>query len=91
MWPGSAGSLINTLKGLDWKRAFAVTLWFLSTPSSSIADALADYESAFLGHPQYGDYAVPPKPTYKESLADEGDQCEPYDIKFHLVKVMLFY
>ena len=86
VWPGSGGLLINTSKGLDWKRAFAIALWFLSTPASSIADALADYESAFLGHPQYGEYAAPPKPTYSEDQVKENNS-EPYDIKYHLLKV----
>ena len=84
MWRGSGSSTVNTSKDLDWKRAFAITLWFLSTPSSSIADALADYESAFLGHPQYGQYAIAPKPSYDET---PSSFFEPYDIKYHLLKV----
>ena len=90
VWHGSADTVINTSKGLDWKRAFAITLWFLSTPSSSIADALADYESAFLGHSQYGEYAVSPKPPYQEQIIDEANNSETYDIKYHLLKVTKF-
>ena len=88
VWRGSGNSVINTSKGLDWKRAFAITLWFLSTPSSSIADALADYEAAFLGHPQHGQYAVAPKPGYdiKLNMPSETSD-EIYDIKFHILKV----
>ena len=88
VWQGSGNSVINTSKGLDWKRAFAITLWFLSTPSSSIADALADYEAAFLGHPQHGQFAVAPKPAYDiklNMLSETSD--ETYDIKFHILKL----
>ena len=89
VWRGSGNSLINTSKGLDWKRAFAITLWYLSTPSSSIADALADYEAAFSGHPQHGQYAVAPKPTYQsEAQMPSETSREPYDIKFHILKVI---
>ena len=91
VWRGSENSVINTSEGLDWKRAFAITLWFLSTPSSSIADALADYESAFLGHPQYGQYAVAPKPAYEVEAPTESEtSLEIYDMKYHLIKVIEF-
>ena len=87
VWSGSGNSIVNTLDGLDWKRAFAIILWFLSTPSSSIADALADYESAFSGHPQYGQYANAPIPAYDDHLGNAYDISNPSDIKYHLLKV----
>lgn len=87
VWWKSENSKINTLNDLDWKRAFAVSLWFLSTPSSSIADALAEYETAFLGHPQYGKYAVSPRPTYEVDTQVSARISENHDIKFHLLKV----
>ena len=89
VWWRSENSKINTLNDLDWKRAFAVTLWFLSTPSSSIADALAEYESAFLGHPQYGQYAAAPRPTYENEKQAPSDRYENHDIKFQLLKVYI--
>jgi len=87
VWWKSENSKINTLNDLDWKRAFAVSLWFLSTPSSSIADALAEYETAFLGHPQYGKYAVSPRPTYEVDTQVSARISENHDIKFHLLKL----
>ena len=88
VWWKSENSKINTMKNLDWKRAFAVALWFLSTPSSSIADALAEYESAFLGHPQYGQYAIAPKPTYEVEAQIPTERSENHDLKYHLLKVV---
>ena len=89
VWWNSENSKINTLNDLDWKRAFAVTLWFHSTPSSSIADALAEYESAFLGHPQYGQYAAAPRPIYENEKQAPSDRYENHDIKFQLLRYII--
>ena len=90
VWQGSNGALINTCAGLDWKRAFGTILWNLSTPVSSIADAVSSYEAAFKGQSEDRKYAVPPKPGYCENnLADnKKPECdEPHDIKYHLLKL----
>ena len=64
MWPASDDRVVNTCQGLDWLRALAVTLWFHTSPVSSIPDALAVFEDAFRGVSQYGAYAAQPHPSH---------------------------
>ena len=47
VWPGSDDVVFNTCQDLDWVRAFAVTLWFYTSPVASISDALIAFEDAF--------------------------------------------
>ena len=55
---------MNTCQGLDWLRALAVTLWFHTSPVSSVPDALSVFEDAFRGVSQFGPYAAPPHPAH---------------------------
>jgi nuclear pore complex protein Nup98-Nup96 len=46
-WRGSEDSRnVNVCEGLDWKRAFAAHLWFLTSPVASVGDAFVAYEEA---------------------------------------------
>jgi nuclear pore complex protein Nup98-Nup96 len=46
IWAGSL-SVLNTCDGLDWLRSLGLHLWYFTSPSASISDALASYEEAF--------------------------------------------
>ena len=83
VWPGS-DSVLNTCDGLDWLRSLGLHLWYFTSPSSSIADALSAYEDAFTeGDPQFGVYAPPPRPSY----AADDENASVCDLKFHLMKL----
>lgn len=79
---------INVCEGLDWKRAFAIHLWYLSPPTCSITDALDLYEAAF-NTTETQVYAAAPEPKYKENDYDaeltNGKRI--YDLCFHLLKL----
>ncbi|XP_076242431.1 nuclear pore complex protein Nup98-96 isoform X2 [Calliopsis andreniformis] len=85
----SKHGLINVCEGLDWKRAFAVHLWYFSSPIASIRDTLELYETAFDTNKTDYAYAAQPKPEYR------GNDCEIeingeksiYDLCFHLLKL----
>ena len=75
---------MNTCDKLDWLRAFGLHLWFLTSPASSISDALNLYEEAFQKDTtQFGAYALPPRPNY----ALNSDLDDLFDIRFHLLKL----
>ena len=92
MWLSTNGA-VNTYKSLDWKRAFAAHLWYLTHPLSSVSDALYHFEKAFLGTSAHGVYAAAPKPCYLEEdkpvviAGVEPDSCLPQDVKYHLLKL----
>ncbi len=73
----NADVTINVCDDLDWKRAFACHLWFLTSPTSSVEDAFNGFQEAFL----QGDCAQP-KPEYCKS-----DFSDFRDVKFHLLKL----
>ncbi|KAG8230236.1 hypothetical protein J437_LFUL010864 [Ladona fulva] len=71
---------IDCCRGLDWKRAFALHLWYVCSPICSITDALKEYESACIDEQKNFDdnedkdssdraslYAPPPAPHYLEA------------------------
>jgi nuclear pore complex protein Nup98-Nup96 len=81
VWPGSETAL-NTCEDLDWLRCLGQHLWYFTSPSASIADALSAYEEAFTeGDTQFGVYAAPPTPSYANSEEDV------FDVKFQLMKL----
>ena len=80
MWPASDDRVVNTCQGLDWLRALAVTLWFHTSPISSIPDALDVFEDAFRGVSQYGAYAAQPHPSHTSAE-------DVYDVRYHLIKL----
>lgn len=44
---GPKSNTINIFEGLDWLKCFALQLWYLSSPTSSINDILLSYEKLF--------------------------------------------
>jgi nuclear pore complex protein Nup98-Nup96 len=79
---------INVCENLDWKRAFAIHLWYLSPPTCSITDALDLYEASF-NTTETEAYAAIPEPEYKENDYDAelNNSKRIYDLCFHLLKL----
>lgn len=70
---------INICGNVDWVRAFAVHLWYISPYHAPISDAVNLYEEAFseLG------YAKKPLPPY---AVHKGD-CSTYDVMYYLLQL----
>ncbi|XP_047352980.1 nuclear pore complex protein Nup98-Nup96 isoform X1 [Vespa velutina] len=79
---------INTCEGLDWKRALAVHLWYLSSPTASITDVLDLYESSFNVDPTEA-YSVIPEPEYRNNEYDPeaNNKKSVHDLCFHILKL----
>lgn len=79
---------INICEDLDWKRAFAIHLWYLSPPTCSITDALDLYETSFNATEAQA-YAAVPEPEYRENEYDTelSNGKRIYDLCFHLLKL----
>lgn len=96
VWHASE-SVVNCCEDLDWKRSLALHLWYQCHPSSSVQDAVAQYENAFQGSGDQGKYAQPPYPPYIEKsellsdllmASEDTEQSEPlYDTCFYLLKL----
>lgn len=69
---------VNICDSLDWHKALAMHLWYISPTERSLTDAVNLYEEAFhvLGQ------AKAPIPHYKENTKSNF-----YDIQFHLMKL----
>ena len=69
----SEGHIVNSCHLLDWKRAFAIHLWYICSPIASLADALRLYQEAFSASNEDSDnaYAKRPDPPYLDSLSDD--------------------
>ncbi|KAJ1527107.1 hypothetical protein ONE63_008642 [Megalurothrips usitatus] len=72
-YESSEGHFINTCYLLDWKRAFAVHMWYICSPIASLADALQLYQEAFCASDEDSGnaYAKRPDPPYLDSLSDD--------------------
>ncbi|XP_012217704.1 nuclear pore complex protein Nup98-Nup96 isoform X3 [Linepithema humile] len=79
---------INVCESLDWKRAFAIHLWYLSSSTCSITDALDLYEASF-NATETQMYAAAPEPEYRENDYDAelSNGKRIYDLCFHLLKL----
>ncbi|XP_011153337.1 nuclear pore complex protein Nup98-Nup96 isoform X2 [Harpegnathos saltator] len=79
---------INVCEDLDWKRAFAIHLWYLSSPTCSITDVLDLYETSF-NTTESEVYAAAPEPEYRGSDYDAeiSNGRRIYDLCFHLLKL----
>ncbi|XP_077255171.1 nuclear pore complex protein Nup98-96 isoform X1 [Temnothorax americanus] len=79
---------INVCEDLDWKRAFATHLWYLSPPTCSITDALDLYEISFNATEAQA-YAAVPEPEYRENEYDAelSNGKRIHDLCFHLLKL----
>lgn len=86
---------IDVCQDLDWKRAFALHLWYQRPFSGLIADALNAYENSYKGRTSSGIYAVEPCPSYIEKTDNiekvYGEENEfenpPRDTCYHLIKL----
>lgn len=80
--------VVNVCENLDWKRALAVHLWYLSPPTASITDVLDLYVSSFNG-PITDIYAAAPLPDYKDEDYDAeiSSGKQTYDLCYHLLKL----
>jgi len=89
----TAHGQINLCKDLDWKRSFALHLWFYCSTTTSIAKALEEYQNAYKGTSSYSAYAVRPRPYYAREKSryleesEEETKSKPKDICFHLLKL----
>ncbi|XP_048773367.2 nuclear pore complex protein Nup98-Nup96-like isoform X2 [Ostrea edulis] len=79
---------VNTCMDLDWKRAFALHLWYMCPPTSpaQIHKALKEYEMGFCGDSPMGMYCNPPLPPYLEDI-EMGDTENIQDTAYHLLKL----
>ncbi|CAL1530884.1 unnamed protein product [Lymnaea stagnalis] len=77
---------INSCHGLDWKRAFALHLWFKAPANSSIQHALRQYQQGFQGSEHSQSYCAAPLPPYLEEEEGGADTKEIiYDTAYHLL------
>jgi nuclear pore complex protein Nup98-Nup96 len=99
----TCNGVINVCEHLDWKRQFAVHLWYHSLPIHSISDALAAYEQSVHAHvsnkplPPYIEDSVSLSAAAAAAAADNAvvpaDQNqkattkELYDTCYHLIKL----
>lgn len=72
-YESSDGLFINTCHLLDWKRAFAIHMWYICSPVASLPDALLLYQNAFCASDEDSGraYAKRPDPPYLDSLSDD--------------------
>ncbi|KAJ2656546.1 hypothetical protein IWW48_004964 [Coemansia sp. RSA 1200] len=72
--------------GLDWKRAFGLSLWFAGSPADDVADSVVRYERAFTSAE---DGAVAsPLPAWR-SVSDDGEPSysDVWDPAFQLLRL----
>ncbi|XP_061394699.1 nuclear pore complex protein Nup98-Nup96 [Musca vetustissima] len=77
----SSHGVINTLDGIEWIKVLALQLWYLSSPTSSITDALLAYEKSFKSEEFF---CLPPTPVYMD---DSGERQNIYDLRYHLLQL----
>lgn len=85
---------VNVCEGLDWKRVFAVHMWYHCSPICSIQDALNAYEISFKGSGRGGKYGAPPQPPFMEEHEEYEEEDEVDENRFvtrdtcyHLLKL----
>ena len=87
---------IKVCQDLDWKRAFAVHLWYQRSSSGLVSDAMTSYENSFKGRTGTGIYAAEPSPSYladtqeirpEEDTEEETEQKACRDTCYHLIKL----
>ncbi|XP_062580939.1 nuclear pore complex protein Nup98-Nup96-like isoform X2 [Saccostrea cucullata] len=81
-------TIVNTCVDLDWKRAFALHLWYMCPPTApaQIHKALEEYEMGYRGDSPLGMYCSPPLPPYLEE-SESGDKENIQDTTYHLLKL----
>ena len=86
---------IEVCGDLDWKRAFALHLWYQRSSSGLVSDAMTSYEDSFKGRTSTGTCAAEPSPSYlanTQEILPEGDPEETdhkaiRDTCYHLIKL----
>lgn len=79
----SAHGAINIYAELDWLRAFALNVWYISPATASITDSLFAYERSYSSEEFH---AQPPSPPYS-AVAQVADGTAVEDVRFHLLKL----
>ncbi|XP_067619448.1 nuclear pore complex protein Nup98-Nup96 isoform X2 [Eurosta solidaginis] len=74
---------INTLDGIEWIKVLAIQLWYLSSPTASITDALLTYEKTFKSEEFY---SLPPIPCYIDK-SHLNEKYALYDLRYHLLQL----
>uniref|UniRef100_A0A6A7FXC8 Nuclear pore complex protein Nup98-Nup96 n=2 Tax=Hirondellea gigas TaxID=1518452 RepID=A0A6A7FXC8_9CRUS len=88
----SGSGLVNICKGLDWRRALAVHLWYICPSTCTVSEALLEYErGAGLVQDSLSpssSYCQEPLPQYlgEHTLPDSVSRVS-YDICYHLLKL----
>lgn len=81
----SAHGAINIFEQVDWLKALALNVWYLSSATASITDSLLAYEQSFQSDEFH---AQPPTPPYTESYQPQRGYDKPIeDVRFHLLKL----
>ncbi|XP_013097409.2 nuclear pore complex protein Nup98-Nup96 [Stomoxys calcitrans] len=80
----SSHGVINTLEGVEWIKVLALQLWYLSSPTSSITDALLAYEKSFNSEEFF---SLPPTPAYMENSANSNERKTCFDLRYHLLQL----
>ncbi|KAJ6638700.1 Nuclear pore complex protein Nup98-Nup96 [Pseudolycoriella hygida] len=79
----SANGPINIFEDMDWLKAFATILWYVSSAPSSITDSLCSYEDFY----QADEFPVePPMPPYSGNY-EPCSVSSVMDLRFHLLKL----
>lgn len=92
-----AWSRIKVCEDLDWKRAFALHLWYQRSSGGLVSDAMTSYEDSFKGRTSTGIYAAEPSPPYLARMQEmrneedtEEEETQPKacrDTCYHLIKL----
>lgn len=81
----SAHGAINIFEEVDWLKALALNVWYLSSATASITDSLLAYEQSFQSEEFH---ALPPTPPYSDSYQPQRGSDKPIeDVRFHLLKL----
>jgi nuclear pore complex protein Nup98-Nup96 len=87
---------IKVCQDLDWKRAFALHLWYQRSSSGLVPDTMTSYENSFKGRTSTGIYAAEPSPSYlagtqaiwpERDAEEETEQKPCRDTCYHLIKL----
>lgn len=73
---------INLLEDSNWLTVVALQLWYFTAPTSSITDAVLEYDKAFQADECY---AEAPKPNYKGT--PYVSEHPVYDLRYHLLQL----
>lgn len=73
---------INLLEDGNWLNVLALQLWYFTAPTSTITDALLEYDKAFQAEELY---AHEPKPSYNGTPYKSKNPV--YDLRYHLLQL----